>query len=147
MRHRFVHFTFACGLVVVAMSITGIAAFAQDGGSLSGVWERGGRPLPPAEIVRMFDTDGNASITRAELRLKIIEVFDRLDRNNNGRLSNAELPGVSSGTFSAADTDRNGTLSAIEFLQADFTQFDNIDGNRDGRITADEISAYRRRAR
>ena len=104
-------------------------------------------PRSPAEIIALFDENGDKKVDRMEWRLKSIRVFYKLDKNKDGFLRKEDLPSITAEEFAAADKDKDGKLSTFEYSQADFLQFKNLDANKDGYITADEIEAFQKRAK
>ncbi len=113
-------------------------AIAQDAPSLQS-------SRSPMEIIKMFDGNGDKRLTRAEMRFKNIEVFDRIDANRDGFLTPSELPGLSAASIKAADKDSDGKLSTFEYSQSEFLRFRNIDSDKDGFVTSQEISAFQSR--
>ena len=99
----------------------------------------------PMEIIKMFDSNGDKRLTRAEMRFKNIEVFDRIDANRDGFLTPSELPGLSAASIKAADKDKDGKLSTFEYSQSEFLRFRGIDTDKDGFVTSQEISAFQNR--
>lgn len=105
------------------------------------------------------DTDGNGSLSRAEVDRALPQLarsFDRIDRNRDGELSRTELnawnrahrgerQAKAAGRFRHADTDGDGAISRAEAEQHVprlATKFDRIDSDRDGKLTQDELRAY-----
>ncbi len=99
----------------------------------------------PKQSFAIADEDGDGKVTRAEFRLRKVDVFDRKDVDRNNTLSRNEIPVLKQSVFDAADSNSDGKLSAYEFIQADFVKFDPFDENGDGVITFDELLSFRKR--
>jgi Ca2+-binding EF-hand superfamily protein len=110
---------------------------------------------------RRRDTDGNGTITRAELerfegaaafaaaQLQNRDLFRRLDADRNGMLSPGEFaalvgapaaPDVSA-QMSRLDGNRDQQVSLIEYRAATLAGFDRLDTDHDGIVTAAELRA------
>lgn len=125
---------------IASMGIISSLAWAKDLQSLHAL-------RSPEAIVKMFDMNVDNRISRSEIRFKSIEVFDRLDTNKDGFLSKSELPGLPAGVFKTTDKNGDGKLSTFEYSQGEFLKFNVLDINKDEFVTADEIAAYRGRAK
>jgi hypothetical protein len=124
----------------LSVGIISAAAWAKDLPSLHA-------PRSPEAVIKMFDTNGDKRIARAEIRYKSIEAFDRFDTNKDGFLSTSELPGLPAGVFKASDKNSDGKLSPFEYSQGEFLKFNVLDINKDEFVTADEITAFRNRTK
>jgi hypothetical protein len=124
----------------LSVGIISAAAWAKDLQSLHA-------PRSPEAVIKMFDTNGDKRIARAEIRFKSIEVFDRFDTNKNGFLDRSEVPGLPASVFKASDKNGDGKLSPFEYSQGEFLKFNILDINKDEFVTADEITAFRNRTK
>ncbi len=96
------------------------------------------------------DTNGDGSITRAELTAFRAKNFTRLDRDGNGVLTRSDIPAMAARMRPDIDFDRlikqfdaNGDkkVSRDEFVSGPTTYFDLADANRDGVLTKAERDA------
>ncbi len=134
--------------VVLALSglvFTVIDAHAGEGLSMIDVLALKPKADDPKQSFAIADEDGDGKVTRAEYRLRKVDVFDKKDVDRDKVLSENEIPILKPSVFAKADSNGDGKLSAFEFIQADFAKFDNFDENQDGVITFDELLSFRKR--
>ena len=86
-------------------------------------------------IFKLFDTNRDQRVDRAEFRIGIVSAFEMYDTDHDNSLSQAELPSVKSSEFDKADHSNDGRLSVLEFVISDFMKFTRFDRNRDGFVT------------
>ena len=137
-------------VVMVVLALCGLFvndfdASADGGLSLLDIIALKPKADDPKQSFAIADEDGDGKVTRAEFRLRKLDVFDRKDVDRNKTLSRNEIPVLKQSVFDAADSNSDGKLSAYEFIQADFVKFDPFDENRDGVITFDELLSFRKR--
>ena len=99
----------------------------------------------PKQSFAIADMDGDGRVTRAEYRIRKVDVFDKKDVNGDKTLSRNEIPILKQSVFDGADYNKDGKLSAVEFIQADFVKFDLYDEDGNGVITFDELLSFRKR--
>ena len=134
--------------VVLALSVfVFIGAGADAGGGLSMLDIIALKPKAddPKQSFAIADKNGDGRVTRAEYRVRIMDVFDNKDLDRDFALSENEIPILKQSIFAAADIDGNGKLSAYEFQQADFAKFENFDENKDSVVTFEELLSFRQR--
>lgn len=124
---------------------TAIDAHAGEGLSMIDIIALKPKADDPKQSFAIADEDGDGKVTRAEYRLRKLDVFDKKDVDRDKVLSENEIPILKPPVFAKADSNGDGKLSAFEFIQADFAKFDNFDENRDGVITFDELLSFRKR--
>ncbi len=110
-----------------------------------------------------MDTNGDGTITRAEVELQAIESFGKSDTNADGFLTQEELKAAheahraemkakkaeredkmaekSAERFAAADTDSDGRWNQAEYVAHRLEPFAKVDTDGDGNITAAEQEA------
>lgn len=118
-----------------------------------------GRPDAPwRERFAAIDTDGNGTISAAEMREQAEGVFAAMDVNSDNRLTREEYMAVRMGAqrgynpdrqalmqsrkaarFGTWDTDRDGFVSAAEFAKGHEAEFRDADRNGDGVLTPVEF--------
>lgn len=140
MRRHLRNTLIGAAVAIASVGIISAATWAKDLQSLHA-------PRSPEAVLKMFDTNGDKRIARAEIRFKSIEAFDRFDTSKDGFLSKSELPGLPAGVFKASDKNGDGKLSPFEYSQGEFLKFNVLDINKDEFVTADEIAAFRSRAK
>ena len=86
-------------------------------------------------IFKLFDTNRDQRVDRAEFQIGIVSAFEMYDTNHDNSLSQVELPSVESSEFDKADHSNDGRLSVLEFVVSDFMKFTRFDRNRDGFVT------------
>ena len=99
----------------------------------------------PKQSFAIADANGDGKITRAEYRIRKLDVFDKKDVDRNKTLSMNEIPVLKESAFNDADSNGDGKLSAYEFIQADFAKFDLFDEDGNGVVTFDELLSFRKR--
>ncbi len=110
--------------------------------------------------VKKADTDGNGTLSRAEVGKAMPHLagkFNSIDANKDGQLSRSELNAWKKAhrgerrakaveRFRHADADGDGAISraeAVKHAPRLAKKFDQIDANKDGKLTQDELRAYR----
>ncbi len=135
-------------LAVLALSglmFTAIGAHAGEGLSMIDIIALKPKADDPKQSFAIADEDGDGRVTRAEYRLRKLDVFDKKDVDRDKVLSENEIPILKPSVFAKADSNGDGKLSAFEFIQADFARFDYFDENQNGVITFDELLSFRKR--
>lgn len=120
-------------------------AFAGEGLSMIDVIALKPKADDPKQSFAIADVDGDGRVTRAEYRIRKVDVFDKKDVDRDKTLSRSEIPILKQSAFDDADLNRDGKLSAYEFIQADFAKFDFFDEDGNGVITFDELLSFRKR--
>lgn len=64
------------------------------------------------------DTDGDGSISKAEVTAMATAHFAKMDANNDGQIDAADREAKHKAHFAAMDTDKNGSISETEFAAA-----------------------------
>lgn len=96
------------------------------GGQMSGPPPMGGMRPPERE-------------TLAEMKTRMVGMFDRIDANHDGVINASELAGSPGGRMlSRADADGNGLITKAEMEAGAEAMFKTMDKNGDGVVTADE---------
>ncbi|MDO9607299.1 MAG: EF-hand domain-containing protein [Brevundimonas sp.] len=96
------------------------------GGQMSGPPPMGGMRPPERE-------------TLADMKARMVEMFDRVDANHDGAINASELAASPAGRMlSRADMDGNGLITKAEMEAGADAMFKVMDKNGDGVITADE---------
>ena len=134
--------------VVLALSgfiVIGVDAYAGEGLSMMDVIALKPKADDPKQSFAIADMDGDGRVTRAEYRIRKVDVFDKKDVNGDKTLSRNEIPILKQSVFDGADYNKDGKLSAVEFIQADFVKFDLFDEDGNGAITFDELLSFRKR--
>ena len=135
-------------LVVLAVSgfvVGGVDVYAKDGLSALDIIALKPKADDPKQSFAIADKDGDGRVTRAEYRLRKVDVFDRKDVDRDKTLSKNEIPILKQSVFNDADSNGDGKLSGYEFIQADFAKFDLFDEDGNGVITFDELLSFRKR--
>lgn len=127
----------------------------------------------PGDRFGRLDTDGNGSVTLAEMNAKAADRFARLDADKDGFVTPAELQarhakrggdhagkghgrgrdGADHGRhharrdpaerFAARDADKDGRLSLAEFQAGGEKRFARLDADRNGGVTREEMTKAR----
>jgi uncharacterized membrane protein len=143
------------GLAALLATTAGVALAqgAQDG------MMQGMRGDGPMAMFGEFDTDGNGSVTAAEIEAHRAARFAELDADGNGQVSRQEFmdhaaarAGERAGTmFDRLDADGDGTLSrdAIEARRGPgpdaARMIERFDADGDGAVSAEEMADARDR--
>ena len=116
----------------LALVVAGPALAQSDfpeppmGGQMSGPPPMGGMRPPERE-------------TLAEMKTRMVGMFDRIDANHDGVINASELAGSPGGRMlSRADADGNGLITKAEMEAGAEAMFKTMDKNGDGVVTADE---------
>ena len=134
--------------VVLGLSgfaVIGVDTYAGEGLSMIDIIALKPKADDPRQSFAIADEDGDGRVTRAEYRLRKVDVFYKKDVNRDKTLSMNEIPVLKQSAFDAADSNGDGKLSAYEFIQADFAKFDLFDEDGNGVITFDELLSFRKR--
>lgn len=143
--------TLFAGLLAAVTLVPPMPVLAQQAGA-----DAATRPAPggwPRFDLKAFDTDGDGTVTLAEIQEKRRAEAAGLDADGDGKISADELvafemnrlrPGVEArvaARIKALDSDGDGLLSAAELAMAPgpMMMFDRLDANSDGAISADEL--------
>ncbi|MBS0125407.1 EF-hand domain-containing protein [Aestuariicoccus sp. KMU-90] len=107
-------------------------------------------------MFQQFDTDGDGSITRAEIDAAATARFAAADTDGDGFLSAEELAAHAAAMqaerhaagsqrmMERLDTDKDGKLSAEEMAaRGPARMFDRLDADEDGAITREEMAEAR----
>lgn len=113
---------------------------------------------PWRERFAAIDTDGNGTISAAEMRAQAEGVFAAMDVNSDNRLTREEYMAVRMGAqrgyntdrqaqmqsrkaarFGTWDTDHDGFVAAAEFAEGHEAEFRDADRNGDGALTPVEF--------
>jgi Ca2+-binding EF-hand superfamily protein len=115
---------------------------------------------PPEHGPRHFaqaDTDGDGSVSRAEMLQQRNRHFAELDTDGSGYLDADEFPGRGTGPaakrlqwhrtkiLDLMDLDADGLISADEFAQGPAPMFERADTDGDGYVTTEEVRKLRER--
>jgi hypothetical protein len=77
--------------------------------------------------------------TLADMKARMVEMFDRIDANKDGAINASEMAGSPGGRMlSRADADGNGLITKAEMEGGADAMFKAMDKNGDGVVTADE---------
>jgi len=102
-------------LVIVAALLMPLAALAQS---------------TPAEYLKLFDTNGDGTVSEAEYVAYMSQGFYRMDINHDGVLEPDELPGG-----------RGRPITLKEFQDNLRRQFHKLDRHHHGYLNAQELTA------
>ncbi len=142
---RFKHIGVLVVLTLNGTAMLGDDAYAGEGLSMIDVIALKPKADDPKQSFAIADVDGDGRVTRAEYRLRKLDVFDKKDVDRDKTLSMNEIPVLKQSAFDDADSNGDGKLSAYEFIQADFAKFDLFDEDGNGVITFDELLSFRKR--
>lgn len=122
------------------------------------------------------DTNGDGSVTLAEMQQKLSDRFQKLDTNRDGKVTQAEREarraeragkrggggddgrrhgrghggghgGRGGDRFAGIDADHDGTITLAEFTAPAVQRMQRADANRDGKVTREEFAAHRAAAK
>ena len=88
------------------------------------------------------DTDGNGSLSEAELAADQAKRFSALDANGDRFLAHDELAEHDAAAFKRIDKNGDGKLSFREVMDNKLDDFGKADANGDGRLSPDEVKAF-----
>jgi hypothetical protein len=102
-------------------------------------------------LIANYDSDGDGTVTRAELESGLRQYFRQADTNHDGRLDPDEVAAANqrrirqdeSAAMPLIDWNHDGFVDFDEFAAGVRSQFEQLDLNGDGKVTPDEF----RRAR
>lgn len=130
-RSRSLFFAAAAGLLLAVASANAQAPDRAD-------WK---------DSFRLYDTNQDGRIDRAEFQAWMVEVFFRFDDGKKGYLTLTDLRGrMSPEAFAAANRKGDGKLWLHEFLNARFLDFEAMDGKQNGFVTVEEVEGYIRQS-
>lgn len=127
---------------------------------------------PGGDRFAKLDTDGNGSVTRAEIDARTAERFARLDGDRDGFVTKAEMTahheamkakraeraekrsgdhvkhrtehaGKRGDHFARRDADKDGRLSLAEFQAGGAKRFERLDADKNGTVTREEMTKAR----
>ncbi|MEE9388847.1 MAG: EF-hand domain-containing protein [Paracoccaceae bacterium] len=152
MKRNSIMTSLALGTITAAMLATG-AAYAKGQGE-RGQGGKGGERPSFSEL----DTNGDGTVTVAEMQAKAAEKFNQVDSNGDGVISAEE--NAAAATAKAAeragmmftrllewrDSDGDGALSQVEMGDGQAEKmFSKLDANDDGVISAEEFEQAKER--
>lgn len=106
-------------------------------------------------LIEKLDTNGDGSITKAEVEAAKAAKFAAADANGDGGLTMAEMEAfreaerarmmeaMKTRMFNENDANGDGVISIDEFDSRGMPLFDHVDANDDGILTAEEMTAMR----
>ena len=125
---------------------------AQAGQEVSGAKDaRPGMGRRAARFLRIFDTDGNGSVSLAEILAEQKRIAGAADVNGDGALSVDEFRrrgrlirslGATS-LFDMLDTDGDRKVTSAEIAAPSARWFERYDANADGAVSAEELPQRR----
>ncbi|KCZ85889.1 EF hand domain-containing protein [Hyphomonas adhaerens MHS-3] len=120
-------------IVLATASLAAIAAIALPAAAYGG---RGDGMQRHSDMMKMLDTDGDGTVSEAEIKAHKAQMFPAIDTNDDGVLSQEELS-------AHQDVMRAQMKSKFESRRGDRVDnmFDRYDTNKDGSITRDEVAA------
>ena len=104
--------------------------------------------LPPSlHMLLKFDSNGDGTLTRAELEAGLRQYFWQADTNRDGRLDADEVAAANARRIREEQTDaiplidwnHDGYVDFDEFAAGIRSQFEDLDLNGDGQVTPDEF--------
>ncbi len=119
-------------IVLATASLAAIAALALPAAAYGGRGDGMKRP----DMMKMLDTDGDGTVSDAEIKAHKAQMFIAIDTNGDGALSQDELT-------AHQDAMRAKMKVNFEARRGDRVDnmFDRYDTNKDGSITRDEVTA------
>ena len=108
------------GLVVAALTLGSFVAISANAGNRGG-WEGRG------DHVKAMDTDGNGTLTRAEVDAFALAKAAEMDMNKDGAVTVAEMKAHREAQRAKREADRLARM----------------DTNKDGKVSVDEIAEMR----
>ncbi len=111
-------------------------------------------PQGAVDRLREADTNGDGSISRAELGVWRVSQWQRMDRNGDGTFSRDDLPALMRSRWDSDrlvqmrqlyDRNGDGRISRAEFVDGPAPAFEAADINHDGVVTAQEMQALKAR--
>jgi hypothetical protein len=88
------------------------------------------------------DTNGDYSLSKAEVLQISIEQFVMADSDGDGLLEKEEAGELAADAeFSDNDSSKDGSLSIDEMIEEKLADFASIDANGDGLLSLDELNA------
>ena len=117
-------------------------ALLLTGGPAASAWAQTGSGEISQLAFAAVDTDGNGSLTEAELAADQAKRFSALDMNHDRVLARDELAEHDAAAFKRIDKDGDGRLSFREVMDNKLDDFAKADTDGDARLSPDEVKAF-----
>lgn len=125
-----------------AMLIALALALSAGTGDVSAGAEHGQMAL--RRDFAVIDRDGDALLSWAEFKSRVMEVFYFADVDSDGRIKPEEAPRRMAGKFGDIDANADRWLTSTEFVAYHKRLFRGADQDRDDKLSRDEVDALTR---
>ena len=133
------------GLTVAALTLGGFVALSANAAGDRGGW---GGHEGHGEKVKAMDTDGNGTLTRAEVDAFALSHAAELDLNKDGAVTAAEMKAFRDAQrakreaerLARMDTNKDGKVSVEEIAEQRAGWFMKRDADGNGELSTEELS-------